>query len=109
VFFGYIILSITHTLDYVNSFYKNEKKQLGTGIYNTLVFIITLSMILPYTFIALILFGFIVGIGYYIFGIDFAIILGFFVFPNWISKLHSYQIAIFVLAIPDLKVLKNKK
>lgn len=104
VFFAYILLSITLTIDFINSFYTNENKRFINRLYNLLVFFIMIAMMIPYTLIAFLIFAIVVGVGYSIFGIDFAIILGFFVFPNWIAKLHSYQIAIFVLAFPSIKI-----
>lgn len=109
VLFGYLILSIGLSIEFINKFYTNEKNSFNVILYNFLVFTMMFFMMIPYTIISMFLFAIIVGLGNLVFGIDFAIILGFFIFPNWIARLHSYQIAIFILTFPNLEGIQNNR
>ena len=103
-FFFYCGLSITPFLPFfaqILSFRQDDTIAWKRGINFIIVIVIGLLLMPMFVVLSVVMSFLILKVIDSILGFYFAIILGFFVFPAWVTRLYAYIPALMLLIIPD--------
>ena len=108
VYVAYLAFSFILFQDFIDLFnYKGRQ----TFTAKFVLFLFDLAVVffsIQYAIIMVLIFSILTYLGYLIMGIDFSILLGFFIFPAWIRNLLAYLLVLLLMFFPiRIKIPKS--
>ena len=107
-FVFYLGLLTSNFLVFFSNPFSLKEDKLRKKIANVLITALIGMSVMPVFVLPVILLGsLLIAVGHNMLGINFTIILGFFVFPIWANKVYSYLLAVLLWAFPEKLLLRK--